>query len=104
LVDKVRASDGKPLGSFSVGAMPEGICFDGKSIWVANSGENTITRLKASDGSMEGTYMTGTLPQDLCFDGTNVWIANGRSDNVTVMRASDGVLVRNVSVVEKSAA
>jgi DNA-binding beta-propeller fold protein YncE len=88
------------LGSFKVGAMPEGLCFDGESIWVANSGEGTVTRLRAGDGALQGTYPTGREPQDICFDGANVWVANGGSDNVTKLKASDGALLLTSKISE----
>ena len=41
--------------SFAVGAAPWGIAFDGTSIWVTNSGSNSVTKLRASDGAYLGT-------------------------------------------------
>src|SRR5690349_17723514 len=41
-VTKLRASDGANLGSFQVGLSPGGgVAFDGVSIWVSNSFDNT---------------------------------------------------------------
>jgi DNA-binding beta-propeller fold protein YncE len=39
-VSKLRTSDGKVLGTFTVGSD-----IDGANIWVANSGSNTVSKL-----------------------------------------------------------
>src|SRR5215469_12358111 len=35
--------------SFGTGNSPRGVAFDGSSIWVANTGDGTVTKLQASD-------------------------------------------------------
>ena len=35
---------------FPVGDEPEGVAFDGANIWVANSDDDTVSKLRASDG------------------------------------------------------
>jgi outer membrane lipoprotein-sorting protein len=77
-------------GDFPVGVAPENVAFDGVSIWVTNSGSNTVTKLNASDGAVQGTFPVGNLPQGLAFDGANIWVANRSSNTVTKLRASDG--------------
>jgi DNA-binding beta-propeller fold protein YncE len=44
-VTRLRASDGANLGTFSVGTGPAGVAFDGSSIWVANVGSDTVSKL-----------------------------------------------------------
>jgi hypothetical protein len=39
-----RASDGADLGTFTVGASPFGVAFDGANIWVTNNGSNTVSK------------------------------------------------------------
>ena len=76
--------------TYTVGAYPYGICFDGTNIWVANNGTNSVTKLRASDGANLGTYPVGVSPYGICFDGTDIWVANQGSNNVTKLRSSDG--------------
>src|SRR5579864_8133517 len=45
--------------TFPVGNQPIGIAFDGASIWTANSGDGTVTKLRASDGMVLGTFSSG---------------------------------------------
>ncbi|MFC1971050.1 YncE family protein [Chloroflexota bacterium] len=79
----LQASDGSPLGTYAVGSVPYGICFDGANIWVANYGSNDVTKLQASDGSVLGTYAVGTFPWGICFDGANIWVVNQHPNDVT---------------------
>jgi len=92
-VNKVRASDGTVLGTFSVGRNPFALVFDGANIWSANSMDSTVTKLRASDGARLGTFATGVGPESLAFDGSNIWVANATSNNVTRLRASDGACI-----------
>src|SRR5262245_30904190 len=50
-VDKVRAADMAPLGSFAVGQRPVALAYDGENIWSANQTDGTVTRFRASDGA-----------------------------------------------------
>ena len=69
---------------FPVGNQPVGIAFDGASIWTANSGDGTVTKLQASDGTVLGTFSSGGgAPTGVTFDGANIWVANGSSGTVS---------------------
>ncbi len=37
--------DGATLGTFSVGASPQDIAFEGANVWIANHDSNTLRRL-----------------------------------------------------------
>ena len=58
-VTKLRASDGRLIGTYNVGNVPNGIAFDGANIWVTNYCESTVTKIRASEGSVVGTYAVG---------------------------------------------
>ena len=79
--------------AFQTGTNPKALAFDGANIWVANSGDTTVTKLRASDGTLLGTFNTGAAPVALVFDGTNIWVANHDNSTVTKLRASDGTLL-----------
>src|SRR5215467_3846098 len=61
-VTKLRASDGKPVGTFTVGTEPLGVAFDGSNIWVANGKDNNVMKLRNRDGAVLQTIPVGTLP------------------------------------------
>lgn len=67
-------------------ANPEGIMFDGQSIWVANDGTlDTVTKFDAASMTFVANYPVGRAPDQLAFDGTNVWVTNSNSNNVWVL-------------------
>lgn len=72
-VTKLRARDGKALGTFATGVDPEGVAFAGLNIWITNWGDNTVSKLRAVEGKTLGTFPAGTNPIDLAFDGANMW-------------------------------
>jgi DNA-binding beta-propeller fold protein YncE len=47
-VTKLLASTGAVVGTYGVGTAPVGIAFDGTNIWVANSYDNTVTKIGAT--------------------------------------------------------
>jgi YVTN family beta-propeller protein len=71
------------LGTFTVGANPDGVAFDGSNLWVANNGNNNVTKLQASTGKVLGTFAVGPNPLGLAFDGANIWVANQGSNTVS---------------------
>ncbi len=96
-VTKVRASDGKVLGTFPLpGVVPWWMTFDGANIWIPTSNSNpssngSVTKLRASDGKNLGSFTVGISPEAAAFDGQNVWVANTGSNDVTKLRAADGM-------------
>lgn len=82
--------------SFPTGTSPNGIAFDGAHLWVANAGENTVSKIRASDGMGLGTFAVGTEPRRVAFDGANVWVSNWNSSSVMKLRASDGQLLQTI--------
>jgi glutamine cyclotransferase len=79
--------------TYGVGASPQGVAFDGTSIWVANAGSNTVTKLAAASGAIVGTYGVGNDPVGLASDGTNIWVTNYYSNSVTKLVAATGEVV-----------
>jgi hypothetical protein len=80
-VTKLRASDGKTLGTFSAGnaSLPYGIAFDGQNLWI--SGGTYIVEMRPSDGTLLlQQQLTGSLGS-VGFDGANIWVA-GYAANV----------------------
>src|SRR5204862_4690030 len=94
-VTKLRASDGKVLGTFPAVSWPDDITFDGTNIWVVNELAGSVTKL-ATDGTLLGTF---PIPDDggdlhgIVFDGTAIWVGDSNNDRVVKLRASDGSLL-----------
>jgi DNA-binding beta-propeller fold protein YncE len=90
-VTKLRANDGKVLGTFGpLGNGPSNTIFDGENIWISCFQGNEIDKVRASDGAILGRFVQ-LSPEFLAFDGTYIWMTNGElTENVRKMRASDG--------------
>jgi sugar lactone lactonase YvrE len=72
-VTKLRASNGKLLGTFSVPGAPYGLAFDGSHIWV--TGDSAVTELRATDGKTLHYYnVSGPQTTGIVFTGTNIWV------------------------------
>ncbi len=90
-MSKLRATDGKVLGTFTVGSNPLGIAFDGANMWIANRSSGTVSKLRASDGATLGTFTIGGGPYGVALDGTNIWV--GGDPGVDELRTSDGAIL-----------
>ena len=90
------AGDGAFVGTFflTVGNGPIGMAYDGANMWVANGGDNTVTKLRASDRKVSSGFRCGIVAGFHCvFDGANIWVTNELADTVTKLRATDGACV-----------
>ena len=76
--------------SFKVGEIPRDVIYDGKFIWVANTGSDSVTKLTL-DGQQVGEFPAGVLPQSLAFDGSYVWVATAFGEVVKLSK--DGEMV-----------
>jgi len=77
---------------FPAPGIPDGLAFDGANIWVANTVNQTVSKLRASDGAVQATINVpfGQDPGVMAFDGANMWVANPGFNTVIKLRASDG--------------
>jgi YVTN family beta-propeller protein len=80
-----------------VGALPNGVAFDGTNIWVTNFGSDNVTKINPTTGATISTHPTGTDPNDVAFDGTNIWVTNDGSANVTKINATTGATTTHPS-------
>jgi hypothetical protein len=71
-VTKLRASDGKVLAAYNVGADGSGIAFDGVNLWFTAGAY--IGVMRPSDGKVLLARRLGAV-QGIAFDGANVWVA-----------------------------
>ncbi len=74
-VTKLNPSTGATIGTYPVGTSPIAVAFDGTSIWVANYGSSTVTKLD-STGATIGTFAVGFRPIGVAFDGTSIWVTH----------------------------
>ena len=76
-----RAVVGEPI---PVGANPREIAIGEGSVWVANAGDDTVTRIDAASGEVVGEPIeTGDDPIGIAVGDGAVWTANFRDGTVT---------------------
>ncbi len=91
-----------PVEKFDVGSMPHGVTWDlDSSMWVANYGSDTLSRLDAHTGGLLGTYSIarwGHAPTGVAYDGSTktLWVTT--SDAVLNLDLS-GHLIRSITPV-----
>jgi hypothetical protein len=88
-VDKLQASDGKFIGSYTVGAAGSAAspaAFDGVNIWAPDHSpsSSTVFRIRASDGGVTSCSLgtSATYPSGAAFDGTYVWFSTNNGQVV----------------------
>jgi DNA-binding beta-propeller fold protein YncE/predicted Ser/Thr protein kinase len=74
----VRSSAaGEVTGTFAVGDSPGGVAVADGAVWVANTGDETVTRLNPTTGQREGRPIpVGEDPRAMAAGGGAVWVAN----------------------------
>lgn len=85
-VTALRARDGSLVDTYPVGLTPRSVAFDGRLVWVANSGENSVSVLE-TNGSLIKTITTDVIPTpySLAFDGTYMWVTSGIVSKASVI-------------------
>jgi YVTN family beta-propeller protein len=68
---------GQVTGTFPVGDSPGGVAVADGAVWVANTGDETVTRLDPTTGQREGRPIpVGEDPRAIAAGGGAVWVAN----------------------------
>ena len=81
-----------PVSRISAGTGPVGVAFDGAHIWVANSGNDTVTRIDTLTDEIVARIPVGIGPVAIAFDGTHVWVANSESAGMSKIDTTTGVV------------
>ncbi|MFU8826657.1 MAG: peptidoglycan-binding protein [Brevefilum sp.] len=70
------AKSGTIGDAIPVGSAPSALAFDGKTIWVANQGDDMVMGIDAATGSVGPALPTGNQPVALVHDGRDLWVVN----------------------------
>jgi DNA-binding beta-propeller fold protein YncE len=94
----IPASASAVTASIQTGNGATGVSSHGGHVWVANSGDGTVTEINASNHKvMVPAISVGSGPHSgpdaISSDGTHVWVANGSDGTVTELNASNGAVV-----------
>ncbi len=69
--------------TFTVGSSPVGLVFDGRWVWAASRGSDTVTKIDPRSNTVVATIATAYDPSRLAFDGAAVWVAHYGSNKVS---------------------
>jgi hypothetical protein len=92
-----RCGSDEMAGPYNVGINPKGIAFDGVNMWIANSGQLSVTKLRGSDGAFLGSFAECSNcgnPLQVAFDGAQMWVTTS-TGHLKRYRISDGREVGN---------
>jgi sugar lactone lactonase YvrE len=74
------------------GHHPTGLCFDGKLLWLADSGTYKIYALDPETGEVKKTLSApGCLPRGLAWDGKLLWCSDGKEGWIYGINVENGV-------------
>jgi YVTN family beta-propeller protein len=69
--------------SVDVGDNPVGVAVGGGAVWVANTDDNTVSRVDPARNAVTATVAVGKSPNGIAVGGGGVWVANAASDTVS---------------------
>ena len=80
-VGVLDADGGRITTEYVVGRAPDALTTDGRSVWVANERDGTVSRIDRGHGSVV-TITTGGAPTALAFGAGSLWVADGEGRQV----------------------
>ena len=80
----------------TVGVEPIAVGFDGTSIWVANLGSGTVSKINPTTNTVTATVTVGTHPGGVAFDGTSIWVVNGGSGTVSKINPTTNTVTAKI--------
>jgi YVTN family beta-propeller protein len=101
--DERGATAGPPVGTIDlripVGDSPSGLALENDSVWVANEGDGTVSRIDLGTRRLRGAPIpVGKNPRAIAAVRGSVWVANFGGGSVTRIDADTGRVVQTVSV------
>jgi YVTN family beta-propeller protein len=73
-----------------VGGNPSAVAADEDWVWVANKGDNTVSRVNPRTISEVDDPSVGRSPRSLALGASSLWVANEGDDNVTRLDVASG--------------
>jgi len=86
-----------PVATITVGKYPYEVAFDGAHVWVANYGENSLSKIDIVTNAVAAVPV-GTNPRGVAFDGEHIWVANSGDNSVSKIDIATNAVVATVSV------
>jgi len=81
----------------SPGQSPCGLAWDGKHLWVADDGTETIYKLDPSDGSVLSSFDSrGSQPRGLVWDGQHLWHSDNAARELYKLDRATGAVLSTI--------
>lgn len=88
--------------TIDVGKGPDGIVAQTGSVWVVNSGDDTVSRIDADSEKVAKTIAVGRNPDSVAIGAGSVWVTNTGDGTVSRIDSRSGrVLARSIPVGRK---
>ncbi len=98
----IDTSNNTVKATVAVGTAPVGIAAskDGKKVYVANSGSNTVSVIDTSNETVTATVDVGTTPEGVAVtpNSKEVYVTNQDSNNVSVIDTSNDTVTYTIKV------
>ncbi len=91
------------VSQVTVGGAPIAIAVWGRTLWVANFGDDTVSRIELPEPGVNQprtveTFPVGDGPVDLAADETGVWVANSLDRTVSRIDPESGDVVATIDI------
>jgi YVTN family beta-propeller protein len=96
-VGVIDSGTNRVVARIPVGEHPVGIAYRGGDVWVANTNQDTVSRIDPETRRSE-TIGLGAPPTDVVFAGGNVWTGNGSDGTLTEISPVLGKVVGEVDL------
>ena len=93
------SADAQPevTDEFEVGDSPEGLAASSRAIWVANSGDGSLSQIVEETGDVRSVPNVGGQPVDVAIGAGAVWVADASDSSVARVDGGRGVLAATVT-------
>lgn len=86
-----------PLRTYNVGSRPSGIAYAGGAIWVANAGDEIVTRIDPGSGATL-PITVGEGPSAIAGGSNAVWVANTAARTISRIDPNTNELVATIEI------
>jgi YVTN family beta-propeller protein len=94
----IDARSGRLVAEVNTGNRPDGIAFGEGALWVANTGDDTVSRIDPDTRLVKQTIEVGNGPSGLAIDFGSVWVANSGERTVSRINAATNKVVQSITV------
>jgi YVTN family beta-propeller protein len=98
LVVRVDTGFNRVVASVPVGKAPVAATTGAGSVWVANSGDGTVSRIDPVTNKVSAVIPVGKDPLDIAFDGSHIWVANYVSHSVSEIDPGSNKVVASIDL------